>query len=193
MKIFEIYFNITLKKTITKFVFKLTKYIQLEKELKEDYDGNFRFSKESISTVNQFLKTGVELAYFSDNMVINDFTINNCDNSQMALAFSNNGNKKLNVLNNFITKKHSDDFFKVLEFDNASTNYEENYKQSLDYNFLSRADNTIYSKYSEIGWLLLDTYINQKKNDIFVFKKNIPPSFFNDIQSDYYFEVNPYD
>lgn len=189
LKVFEIYFNIGLKKTISKFIFVLTKYIHYEKDIKEDYDGNYKFSKESLSTINQFFKSGVDLAYFADNLVINDFTVNNCDSSQFSIAFLNNGHKRVNVINTFITKKRSDDCFKMLESENLNTNFEDAYKQSLEINFTYRVETFIASKYSEIGYLLMDNYINQRKNDPFAFKKTLPPTLFDDIQSDFYNDV----
>ena len=82
----------------------------------------------SINIVSSlFHKVGYEVFNLNENLIINDFCCNNCDMTQMAVSFGQQGNIKINFLNNLINKKKTDSILTLMEKDELD-NWEQNYK-----------------------------------------------------------------
>ena len=112
---FEKLFN--LSEIICKYITFLSKRFKYEKRKEDDPpevntnlpDPNLPPSNYTMSSINivssLFHKVGYEVFNLNENLIINDFCFNNCDMTQMAVSFGQQGNIKINLLNNLINKK----------------------------------------------------------------------------------------
>ena len=88
------------------------------------------FTVASINIVSSaFHKVGYEIFNLHENLTINDFCCNNCDMKQMAVSFGNQGNIKINFLNNILNRKKTDSLLSLMEKD-VLEKWEECYKDS---------------------------------------------------------------
>ena len=72
-----------------------------------------KITKESIKIINQVFKSGIEVVLYNENFRINDFAINNCDNSKMSIALLQQGHQKVNLLYNLLKRKRSDGIINI--------------------------------------------------------------------------------
>ncbi len=84
----------------------------------ENYDGeknidnnNSGYSSQSIKFINGIFKNGVEVANFGESNLLQGFTINSCDPSNMGIALGLSGHKKVNVLFNLLIRKRTEGNF----------------------------------------------------------------------------------
>ena len=138
------------------------------------------YTMSSITLVRSvFHEVGYEIFNLSENLTINDFCCNSCDMTQMAVSFGNQGNIKINFLNNLLNKKKTDSLLSLMEKD-ALENWEETYKNSYVTDYYSLIEKQIQENYNEILSILYHgIYLPRKTFTQFPQFLRLPPKNFN--------------
>ena len=206
LSIFEHFFN--LNNIIVKYISFLCKRIKYEKKQFDSNDNNdddiiinnsieenenenyipeSSYTKASINIVNQVFANGYEIAKFNDNLIIQDFCINKCDISNIAVSILSSGHRKINLLNSLLVRSRSDNFFNLTE--NNPDNWEEVYKKSFNHNYSNLADNLLKNNYNEIISIITHEITEPRKKLVqFPLSSSLPPEIFNEIPSINYLE-----
>ena len=147
------------------------------------------YTMSSINIVSSlFHKIGYEVFNLNENLIINDFCCNNCDMSQMAVSFGQQGNIKINFLNNLINKKKTDSLLTLMEKDELD-NWEQSYKNSYISDYYSSLEKQIQENYNEVLSILYHGILLPRKTFIqFPQSLKLPPKYFNSIPSSEYLE-----
>ena len=195
---FEKLFN--LSEIICKYITFLSKRFKYEKRREDDppevntnlADPNLPPSNYTMSSINivssLFHKVGYEVFNLNENLIINDFCCNNCDMTQMAVSFGQQGNIKINFLNNLINKKKTDSLLTLMEKDELD-NWEQNYKNSYVNDYYSTLEKQIQENYNEVLSILYHGILLPRKTFIqFPQTLKLPPKYFNSLLSSEYLE-----
>ena len=147
------------------------------------------YTMSSINIVSSlFHKVGYEVFNLNENLIINDFCCNNCDMSQMAVSFGQQGNIKINFLNNLINKKKTDSLLSLMEKDELD-NWETTYKYSYVNDYYTSLEKQIQESYNEVLSILYHGILMPRKTFIqFPQSLKLPPKYFNSIPSSEYLE-----
>ena len=195
---FEKIFN--LSSVICKYITFLSKKFKYEKKKEGDplevnqnlADPSLPPSNYTMSSINivssLFHKIGYEVFNLNENLIINDFCCNNCDMTQMAVSFGQQGNIKINFLNNLINKKKTGSLLTLMEKDELE-NWEQNYKFSyIGDNYVS-LEKQIQENYNEVLSILYHGIVVPRKTFIqFPQYLKLPPKYFNSLPSSEYLE-----
>ena len=190
---FESTFN--LRNIICKYITYLSGKFKYEKKQENDplevninlADPTLPPSTYTISSINivssVFHKIGYEIFNLSENLTINDFCLNNCDMTQMAVSFGSQGNIKINILNNLLNKKKTGSLLSLMEKD-ALENWEQSYKNSYISDYYSLLEKQTQENYNEILSILYHgIYFKRKNFTQFPQFLRLPPKYFNSIPS----------
>ena len=193
---FENVFN--LGNIINKYITFLSKKFKYEKKRENDpleinintADPSLPPSTYTVSSINivssVFHKVGYEIFNLNENLTINDFCCNNCDMTQMAVSFGNQGNIKINFLNNLLNKKKTDSLLSLMEKD-VLEKWEESYKDSYVTDYYALLEKQIQDNYNEILSILYHgIYLPRKTFTQFPQFLHLPPKFFNSLPSSDY-------
>ena len=145
------------------------------------------FTVASINIVSSaFHKVGYEIFNLHENLTINDFCCNNCDMTQMAVSFGNQGNIKINFLNNILNRKKTDSLLSLMEKD-VLEKWEECYKDSYVTDYYALLEKQIQDNYNEILSILYHgIYLPKKTFTQFPQFLHLPPKYFNSLPSSEY-------
>ena len=195
---FEKIFN--LSGVICKYITFISKRFKYEKKKEGDpleintnlADPSLPPSTYAMSSINivssLFHKIGYEVFNLNENLIINDFCCNNCDMTQMAVSFGQQGNIKINFLNNLINKKKTDSLLTLMEKDELE-NWEQNYKNSYINDYYTTLEKQIQENYNEVLSILYHGIVLPRKTFIkFPQTLKLPPKYFNSILSSEYLE-----
>ena len=203
LSIFEHFFN--LNELIIKYISFLCKRIKYEKKKfdnenkdddviinhsideNDDYIPESSYTKASINIVNQVFGNGFEIAKFNENYIVQDFCINKCDISNIAVSMVSSGHRKINLLNSLLISSRTDNFYNLSE--NNSDDWEEIYKKSFNHNYSNIAENLLKDNYNEIVSIIINDITEpRKKLDQFPKSCLLPPELYNEIQSEKFTE-----
>ena len=189
-----------LSEIICKYITFLSKRFKYEKKIEGDplevntnmADPSLPPSNYTMSSINivssLFHKIGYEVFNLNENLVINDFCCNNCDMTQMAVSFGQQGNIKINFLNNLINKKKTDSLLTLMEKDELE-NWEQNYKFSYIGDNFSSLEKQIQANYNEVLSILYHGIVLPRKTFMqFPLSLKLPPKYFNSLLSSEYLE-----
>ena len=158
-KSFENVFN--LGNIINKYITFISEKFKYEKKSENDplepnknlADPNLPPSSYTVGSINivssAFHKVGYEIFNLNENLIINDFCFNNCDMTQMAVSFGNQGNIKINFLNNLLNKKKTDSLLSLMEKD-VLEKWEESYRESYVTDYYALLEKQIQDNYNEL-------------------------------------------
>ena len=108
--------------------------------------------------------------------------------TQMAVSFGQQGNIKINFLNNLINKKKTDSLLTLMEKDELD-NWEQNYKNSYINDYYSTLEKQIQENYNEVLSILYHGILLPRKTFIqFPQTLKLPPKYFNSLLSSEYLE-----
>jgi len=188
-----------LSAVICKYITFLSKRFKYEKKKEGDppestnmADPSLPLSNYTMSSINivssLFHKIGYEVFNLNENLTINDFCCNNCDMTQMAVSFGQQGNIKINFLNNLISKKKTDSLLTLMEKDELE-NWEQSYKNSYIADYYSSLEEQVQENYNEVLSILYHGILVPRKNFIqFPQFLRLPPKYFNSIPSSDFLE-----
>jgi hypothetical protein len=108
--------------------------------------------------------------------------------TQMAVSFGQQGNIKINFLNNLISKKKTDSLLTLMEKDELE-NWEQSYKNSYMVDYYSSLEEQVQENYNEVLSILYHGILVPRKNFIqFPQFLRLPPKYFNSIPSSDFLE-----
>jgi hypothetical protein len=82
-------------------------------ETQENYIPECSYTKRSINRVNQVFRNGFEIAKFDENIIVQDFAINKCDISNIAVSMISSGHRKINLLNSLLVSSRNNNFYNL--------------------------------------------------------------------------------
>ena len=155
-------------------------------ETQENYIPECSYTKRSINRVNQVFRNGFEIAKFDENIIVQDFAINKCDISNIAVSMISSGHRKINLLNSLLVSSRNNNFYNLTEKNNDD--WEELYKKSFNYNYSNIAENLLKENYNEIISIISHNITSRSNYTQFPMTCSLPPENFNEIQSEKYNE-----
>ena len=195
-KSFENVFN--LGNIINKYITFISEKFKYEKKSENDplepnknlADPNLPPSSYTVGSINivssAFHKVGYEIFNLNENLIINDFCFNNCDMTQMAVSFGNQGNIKINFLNNLLNKKKTDSLLSLMEKD-VLEKWEESYRESYVTDYYALLEKQIQDNYNELLSIIYHgIYLPKKTFTQFPQFLHLPPKYFNSLPSTEY-------
>ena len=159
----------------------------LEENENENYMPESSYTKASINIVNEVFANGYEIAKFNENVIIQDFCINKCDISNIAVSILSSGHRRINLLNSLLVRSRSDNFYNLTE--NNPDNWDEVYKKSFNHNYSNLAENLLKNNYNELISIITHEITEPRKKLVqFPLSTSLPPEIFNEIPSSNYLE-----
>jgi WD40 repeat protein len=104
----------------------------------------------------------------------------------MAVSMISSGHRKINILNSLLVSSRNNNYYDLTE--KNTDDWEEIYKKSFNYNYSNIAENLLKENYNEIISIISQDITSRNNYVQFPMTCSLPPEYFNEIQSEKYYE-----